>query len=547
MIRIHNLKLPIDFTEAELRQSVIRKLRLKADDLGTVTLEKKSLDARKKEDILYICTVLAVVRNEKSILQRAAHGHSSEIEAFSPAPYILPQHGDRQLQHRPVIIGTGPAGLFAGLTLAEAGFCPVLLERGDEARRRLSRVTEFWDGGSLDPECNVQFGEGGAGTFSDGKLNTMVRDPLHHSRHVLETFVRFGAPEEILYLQKPHIGTDLLVSIVTALREEIVRLGGEVRFRTRFDRILREDGHLAAVGMTQEGKQEILPAEVVILAPGHSARDTFTLLAEEQIAMERKAFAIGLRIEHSQELIGRSQYGEAFRQLPPADYKLTHQTAAGRGVYSFCMCPGGFVVNASSEPGMLAVNGMSNYRRDSGNANSALVVTVTPADFGEEGGVLAGVQFQRKYERAAFQAAGGKIPLQLSGDFRRGVISGGFGTLQPSMKGSYGFANLRDCLPGFVSDTIAEGIACFDKKIRGFGAEDAILSGVETRTSSPVRILRDPASLEAVSLPGLYPCGEGAGFAGGITSAAMDGILTAEKIIADFDLPRCTKEAVHHG
>ena len=381
----------------------------------------------------------------------------------------------------------------------------------------------------------MSFGEGGAGTFSDGKLNTMVKDKFGYNRRVLETFVKFGAPAEILYLQKPHIGTDKLADVVKHMRLEIERLGGEVRFGVRLDSLnIKNTGNgdskkLESINVTDRflGKAEVIECDRLILAIGHSARDTFLSLNESGVKMQPKSFAIGVRVEHSQEMIGRNQYGELYKALPTADYKLTHQTKDGRGVYSFCMCPGGYVVNASSEKGMLAVNGMSDYLRDGINANSAIVVTVGVEDF-DGTDALAGMRFQRKWEKKAFDAAGGKIPVQLFGDFKKNVVSKEFGNVRPQTKGETAFANVREILPGEVADSIEEGITAFEKKINGYSRDDTLLLGIESRTSSPVKIVRDDTMQS--NIKGLYPCGEGAGYAGGITSAAMDGIKTAIKI-----------------
>ena len=434
----------------------------------------------------------------------------------------------KPLLHRPVIIGAGPAGLFCAYFLAIHGIAPIILERGEPIEQRVLQVEQFWQEGTLNPESNVQFGEGGAGTFSDGKLNTMVKDPSGRIQKVLEIFVEHGAPKEILYWNKPHIGTDNLRHIIVSMRKHMESLGAEFRFSSKVtDVLLKEDGTLQGVEINHS---EQLPCEVVVAAIGHSARDTFEMLSKKPLSMEQKAFAIGVRIEHPQEMIGYSQYSNAFLDLPPADYKLTHQTDSGRGVYSFCMCPGGFVVNASSELGRTVVNGMSNHDRGEKNANSALIVTVTPEDFAKEGfdGPLAGVQFQRKWEEATYQEGRGKIPIQLFGDLLRGQKSDTIGEIIPNTKGTYVLADLRNCLPDYIIESLKEGILAFDKKIAGFAREDAVLLGVETRTSSPVRIVRSEHLQSAIT--GFYPCGEGAGYAGGIMSAAVDGIKVFEAI-----------------
>ena len=447
--------------------------------------------------------------------------------------YRLPEPGTQELARPPVVIGTGPAGLFCGLLLARKGYRPILLERGEDVDARTRRVAEFWENGSLCPDSNVQFGEGGAGTFSDGKLNTLVKDPSGRNKEVLRILVEFGADPSILYVNKPHIGTDVLSRIVKAMREEIVGLGGQVRFLSRVTDFIVEQGRLMAVMVNGN---ERIDTEVAVPAIGHSARDTFEVLLERGIPMEAKAFAVGLRVQHPQVLINRSQYGmEECGELGPASYKVTKQTAGGRGVYSFCMCPGGYVVNASSEPGRLAVNGMSYHDRAGENANSALIVTVTPEDFpAAEAGreALAGVEFQRKLEEDAFCLGAGRIPVQLYGDFKENRISSGFGEVKPAFKGRYCFANLREMLPEPISRALLEGMEGFGRMIKGFDRPDAIFAGIESRTSSPVRIPRD-SGLES-EVKGIFPCGEGAGYAGGITSAAMDGIRTSEEIIRRY-------------
>ena len=461
-----------------------------------------------------------------------------------------------------MIIGAGPAGLFAALVLARNGFAPVVYERGDAVELRTKKVEHFFKEGVLDTESNVQFGEGGAGTFSDGKLNTVVKDKSGKNRFVLEEFVKHGAPEEILYEAKPHIGTDILKRVVASIREEILSLGGEIHFGTKLVELLTEekDGERMLTGIRLEtaapesgnnaagvkvnpadrdGKRHIIEksCRTVILAVGHSARDTFYMLYDKGLFMRPKSFAIGVRVEHPAAMINESQYGEKYAGiLPAASYKLTHQCKNGRGVYSFCMCPGGYVVNSSSEEGLLCVNGMSDYKRDSANSNSAIITTVTPEDFAlSENGTtragdpvhpLAGVEFQRQYEKLAYASAGGKIPLQLYGDFKEGKVSTGFGGVTPCMKGQWQFADVRKCLPDYVVESLIEGMEAFGHKIKGYDRPDAIFSGVETRTSSPVRMERDESG--QANIRGLFPCGEGAGYAGGITSAAMDGLRMAE-------------------
>ncbi|MCH5273474.1 MAG: NAD(P)-binding protein [Lachnospiraceae bacterium] len=525
MLRIQQLKLSIHHSKEELLEKAAKLLSVRKEDITEFYTVRRSLDARKKEDIHYSYVCEAVLRSpalEEKVLRRVKPQVAVRAERIR---YSHTPTGTKELKHRPVIVGAGPAGLFCAYRLALAGYAPILLERGAGIEERVEAVERFWKEGTLLPDTNVQFGEGGAGTFSDGKLNTMVKETSGRIRLVLETFVKFGAPEDILYNNKPHIGTDCLRGVIINLRKELLRLGCEVRFHAKVTDIVTEDGQVRGVYVGEE----FLPCEVLVLAVGHSARDTFSMLKAHSVPMTKKAFAVGVRIEHEQEMINRAQYKDAAEVLPAADYKLTHTAANGRGIYSFCMCPGGFVVNASSEPGCLTVNGMSNRARDERNANSALVVTVTPEDFGGDAeDVLAGVEFQRRLERAAYRAGGGKIPVQLYGDLLNHKPSVTIGHIVPNTKGAYALTSLEECLPDFVTEALLDGIAAFDRKIKGFASEEAVLLGVEARTSSPVRIERNDELMS--SLFGLYPCGEGAGYAGGITSAAVDGIRVYEKI-----------------
>lgn len=523
MIQISQLKLPCTHTQQELREKIERTLRIRPEELIEYSIEKQSIDARKKPQIFYVYTIHASVLQEKKVFKKV---HSKNITIVEKKVYQFPFHAESTPADRPVIIGSGPAGLFCAYMLAEHGFAPILLERGKAIEERKKDVDSFWETGKLNPESNVQFGEGGAGTFSDGKLNTLVKDPSGRNRKVLEIFVKEGAPEEILYVNKPHIGTDLLMNVVKNMRKTIQSNGGDVRFESKVTELCITDGKICGVVIN---KEQFLPAKSVILAIGHSARDTFEMLWEKQICMEAKSFAVGVRVEHPQKLINYAQYQmELPKTLPAASYKVTAQLSNGRGVYSFCMCPGGYVVNASSEEGRLAVNGMSYHSRAGENANSAIIVTVTPKDYGSDH-PLAGMEFQRKLEEKAFRLAQGKIPVQRYEDFCKNRATDSFGTVHPSMKGNYAPANVREILPEIVAASIEEGIRCFDQKLQGFADPDALLSGVESRTSSPVRISRDPSTMEG-SVKGLYPCGEGAGYAGGITSAAMDGIRMAEAV-----------------
>lgn len=511
-------------------KKLCKLLHCKAEDILECQIVKRSIDARKKQEICYnYCVEVSLhKKKEERILEKGKKNQITKAEKVIYNPKIT---GVEKLKNPPVIVGFGPAGMYCALMLARAGYCPIVVEQGQCVEERRKKVESFWNGNPLDPFSNVQFGEGGAGTFSDGKLNTLIKDNTGRNRKVLEIFVEHGAPKEILYMQKPHIGTDLLCGIVRSIREEIISLGGEVRFESQVTNLKTDEkGNICGVQLNHE---IWLETQIVVLAIGHSARETFTMLKEKEVLMEPKPFAIGVRIEHKQSMIDKIQYGDLQGILPAADYKLTYQAENGRSAFSFCMCPGGFVVNASSEPEALVVNGMSNYKRDEENANSALVVNVVPEDF-ESKDVLAGVEFQRKWERLAYQTGKGKIPTQLWKDFQNKTKSTKYGEINPCQKGEQCFGNLWECLPEFVCETLQLSIPYFGKKIPGYDREDSILSGVETRTSSPVRILRNE-ELES-NKKGLYPCGEGAGYAGGITSAAMDGLRVYEAIIQKYGM-----------
>lgn len=556
MIRILQCKCGIDDTRT-MEQLAADYLKIPVKEIRQVHIRKRSIDARKKQDILYVYCLDVSANKEKDLLKR--HGKKGVVAAPQLA-YHFPGEGQEPLACRPVVVGAGPAGLFAALELARNGYRPILLERGQDVDTRGKDVQAFWNGGELDPESNVQFGEGGAGTFSDGKLNTMVKDPTGRIRRVLEIFAQYGADPSIVYDNKPHIGTDHLRTVIRNIREQIREYGGEVHFGCKVTDFEIQNGRLTGLWYEQNGVLQRMDNSVCVLAIGHSARDTFETLANHGVPMEAKAFAVGFRMEHPQTMIQESQYGVSAHKLPAAPYKVTAQTSSGRGVYSFCMCPGGKVVNASSETGYLAVNGMSYHARDGKNANSAIVVTVNPTDMAEwveqwkndnnrdawtsmplsevmmsRHSVLAGMNFQRVIEKRAYEQMQGKVPVQLFGDYCQHIASTGYGEVTPDICGAHDLGQVRHILPVELGDAIEEGIHMFGKQIRGFDREDALLSGVESRTSSPVRILRDEFMESAVA--GLYPCGEGAGYAGGITSAAVDGLKMAEAIVSRYSRP----------
>lgn len=528
MIRISQLKLPIGHATAALEKKIQKALHLQNQPF-TYQIRRQSLDARHKEDKKFVYTIDVKTDNENRILKKV---HDKNITLTHEKAYCFPKPGPAPLHSRPVIVGSGPAGLMCAWYLAKAGYAPLLLERGEEAHLRQQKVEAFWKNGLLDPDSNVQFGEGGAGTFSDGKLNTLVKDTFGRNQEVLKRFVEAGAGEEILYQQKPHLGTDMLVGIVENLRNQIQEMGGTVRFNAKVTDLIFEQDKLQAVKVND---QEVIPAQICVLAIGHSARDTFGMLYEKELYMESKSFAVGLRIQHPQSMINQALYGEAENPiLGSASYKVTHTCDNQRGVYSFCMCPGGYVVNASSEEQMLAVNGMSYQARDSENANSAIIVTVSPDDFpGND--PMAGIRFQRDLERKAWEAGKGKVPVQLFEDYQKHQESTSFGQVKPCICGAYTLTDVRKILPEEIGDSIEEGILAFGKRLPGFDRPDALLCGIESRTSSPVRIVRDK-ELEG-SKKGIYPCGEGAGYAGGITSAAMDGLKVAEAIARKYSIP----------
>ena len=516
MIIINNIKTSLDTDLNDLYSIVASKLKISKQDIISAELYRKSVDARDKRDVHFCLSVIAKLKNESQVLKK-----NKNAAPFTKKEYVWQK---AQSDIRPVVIGFGPAGMFAALTLARAGLRPIVYERGADVDTRTADVEKFFAGGTLNPESNVQFGEGGAGTFSDGKLNSGIKDI--RCRTVLEVFHEFGAGQDILIDAKPHIGTDVLKNVVKNIRNEIISLGGEVHFNSKLDGVFFENGRLAEIYINGKNHK----CELLCLCIGHSARDTFKMLYNCGIEMTRKPFAMGVRIEHLQSEINKALYGDFanHKALKAADYKLAVHLPGGRGVYTFCMCPGGEVINASSEQGGIAVNGMSNSRRDGANANSALLVGINPEDF-EGDNVFAGCELQAKIELKAYEIAGGAVPITTVGNFVFGLPQQ-LGTVMPTIKPNFEFADLCDIYPSFITDSLKDGIKEMDKKIHGFACHDAILTAPETRSSSPVRITRNEAG-ESVSFGGIYPCGEGAGYAGGIMSAAVDGIKSAEKII----------------
>ncbi|MGI5910986.1 MAG: FAD-dependent protein [Syntrophomonadaceae bacterium] len=533
MIRFSNLKIGINkVTDEEterqvLCNTILAKLKIDKNELIDFRIFKKSIDARKKDEIFYVYTIDVSVHNEKRLLGQAGS------KGLIPTPdlsYPKVLFGSEKLLARPVIVGMGPAGLFAGLMLARNGYKPIILERGEDVETRTGKIKKFWHDGVLDPESNVQFGEGGAGTFSDGKLTTLINDK--RCRLILEEFIQAGAPPEILYNSKPHVGTDKLKSTVKNIREEIIAYGGKVCFKAKVTDFIIKDGKIKALVINDN---EELDCQVILLAIGHSARDTFALLHHRGITMIPKPFSIGVRIEHPQDIINQAQYGQAAGHsgLGAADYKLVYHSPAGRSAYTFCMCPGGYVVAAASEENSVVTNGMSKYKRDGNNANSALLVGVTPSDYPSQH-PLGGIEYQRRWEQLAFKLAGEnyRAPAQLTCDFLTDQPSIKWGIVKPTYRPGVTFVQLKDCLPEYVIATLKEAISYFDTRIKGFALPDSVLTGVETRSSSPVRIIRDENGLS--NIQGIYPMGEGAGYAGGIMSSAVDGVKTAEKIMIKY-------------
>jgi uncharacterized FAD-dependent dehydrogenase len=550
MLRLTELKLPLDHPPGALRDAILKRLAIADAALHSMRIFKRGYDARKKHALLLVYTVDVEVENEAAVLKKLRQ--DARVKLAPDMEYKFVGHAPEHLDERPVVVGFGPCGIFAALVLAQMGFKPIVLERGKAVRERTQDTWGLWRKKVLNPESNVQFGEGGAGTFSDGKLYSQIKDPRYLGRKVLTEFVKAGAPEEILYVSKPHIGTFRLVGMVETMRHEIESLGGEIRFQQRVTDIVVEDdgdGGNRIAGMVL-ASGEALPSRHVVLALGHSARDTFEMLHARGVYLEAKPFSVGFRIEHPQSLIDRARLGPNAGNplLGAADYKLVHHATNGRSVYSFCMCPGGTVVAATSEPGRVVTNGMSQYSRNERNANAGIVVGVTPADFPGEG-PLAGIELQRKLEARAFELGGGdyEAPGQLVGDFLEGKPSTTLGVVEPSYTPGVHLTDLASALPDYAIAAIREALPAFDKQIQGFAMKDAVLTGVETRTSSPVRITRGD-DYQSLNVRGLFPAGEGAGYAGGILSAGVDGIRVAEAVARDYlgyAVPKAEPSAGH--
>ena len=517
MIRVRQVKMHIDSNN--LLNKIASKLNVKENNIKNYKIIKESIDARDKNNLFYIYEVDVELSDESKIKL------NNDILKVEEKEYKINIDGTSKLNNRPIIVGSGPAGLFCAYYLSKLGYKPIVIERGEDVDSRTKKIEEFWKNNKLDINSNVQFGEGGAGTFSDGKLNTLVKDKEGRKNEVLKIFVENGAPKEILYKNKPHIGTDILRTVIKNMRNKIIEMGGEYRFNTTLTDINIENNKIKSIIVNNN---EEINTDILVLAIGHSARDTFKMLYDKKIKMSPKPFAIGIRIMHPQEMINLNQYGT--NKLGSADYKLTYKSSNNRGVYSFCMCPGGYVVNASSEEGRLAINGMSYNDRNSGVANSAIVVTISPDDYGDN--PLDGIEFQRELEEKTYNIGNGNIPVQLYKDYKDNKISDKF-IFDPCIKGNYSFSNLNDIFPDYINESLKEAIENFNHIIKGFNRDDAVMAAIESRTSSPVRIERN--ELFESSVKGIYPIGEGAGYAGGITTSAIDGLKVVEMIASKFD------------
>ena len=521
MIRLRQVKVDIlKDTKEEILRKVAKQLNINKSDIKDLKIIKKSLDARKKDQLFFVYELDISTTNDEKIVNEI---NSKDVFISNDKPYVFEKTGTKKLNNRPIIVGSGPAGLFCAYLLAENNYKPIIIERGEKIEDRIKTVEKFWNTNELNEESNVSFGEGGAGTFSDGKLNTLIKDKERRGHKAFQIFVENGANEEILYEQKPHIGTDNLRKIVKNIRNKIISMGGEILYNTKLTDIEIENDKIKAIKINDN---KTVKTDILVLAIGHSARDTFKMLYEKGLTIKNKPFAIGVRVAHKQSMINESQYKKFAKYLPPASYKLTYQTKAKRGVYSFCMCPGGYVVNASSEKNRLVVNGMSNYKRETPIANSAIVVTTSENDYGT--GPLAGIKYQEQLEEKAYIAGKGQIPIQLYKDFKEEKKTTSINENTIAVKGNYTLSDLNCFLPKYISASIKEAMPFFGTKIKGFDGDETVILGLESRTSSPVRIVRDADYVS--NIMGIYPCGEGAGYAGGITSSAIDGIKVAEAI-----------------
>jgi hypothetical protein len=526
MIRLRQIEINVQEDNIDnLLKKCSKLLRISSREIIEYKIEKKSLDARKKPELFFAYEIDLKLHNEDIILKK---NKNKNIFKAPIEEYEFKSIGKEKLNNRPVVVGSGPAGLFCAYMLSLYGYKPLIIERGEEIDKRIKSVEEFWNNNKLNISSNIQFGEGGAGTFSDGKLNTMIKDKRFIQKKVFEIFIKNGAPEEIMYDYKPHIGTDILRDVIKNMRNEIIKMGGEFMFETCLTNIIYTNSTLEAIEINNS---KIIKTDVLILAIGHSARDTFKMLYEKKLEIQSKPFAVGIRIQHLQQDINESQLGsKEVKNIGAANYKLTYKSSSNRGVYTFCMCPGGYVVNASSEKNHLAINGMSNYKRNTSNANSAIIVTITKDDFGNH--PLDGIKYQKNLEKKAYEIGNGLIPTQRYIDYKNNLLSTSFGKINPIYKGGYNFANINDIFPNYINESLIEAIEYFGTKINGYNCDDAIISAVESRTSSPVKIIRDE-NLES-NIKGIYPCGEGAGYAGGITSSAVDGIKIFEMIASKY-------------